>query len=174
VLRLQTRDYPMASRSGRAGRPATNSQDSLDMSQLLPDDNQMDRMELMFVRLSKIITDSFNTCVAKLMSSLEEKLSLRMDVQTSEIFTLNQRLDKLEKKLEELAVANTVLQSQIHDLNQRNQQLQSVVESLEQYTRSDSILLHGLPLPQNQPEDLYRSIPEALNSLIPSVQLTSD
>jgi len=41
--------------------------------------------------------------------------------------------------------------------------------------RSDSVLLHGLPLPQpGQSEDLYTIIPDTLNRLIPMVHFSGE
>jgi hypothetical protein len=166
----------MTGRGNRSGRVGSNSnQDNNDMSLLVaPDDVQLDKTEQMFIRLTKLVTDSFTTCMTKLIASIEDKLNLKMDVQSTELFTVNQRLDQLGRKVEDLTTANLSLKAQLQECTQHNLTLQTVVESLEQYTRSDSVLLHGLPLPQGQPEDLYNSIPQVLNNLIPSAHLTAD
>jgi hypothetical protein len=136
----------------------------------------MDRMELMMSRLAKTITESFNMCLTKLMLSLEEKLNLKVDTQASELFDLHKRIDQLEKKSDDLLNANQAMKLQLQDCLQQNGQLQSSVDALEQYTRSDSLLLHGLSLPQgpNGSEDLYNAIPDTLNNLIPGAQITPD
>ena len=72
----------------------------------------VDRCESMLLRVTKSLSDSFNTCVDKLVNSLEQKMTICMDVQSSEVFELNKRLDTLEKNYKDLLQEHSTLKSQ--------------------------------------------------------------
>src|SRR5437867_12833141 len=78
-----------------------------------------DRLEGILVRVTKAMSDTFSSCVEKLVSSLESKLSLRLDVATGELFTTNQHLDRLEKKHAELQKENDNLKDHVRSMSAR-------------------------------------------------------
>jgi archaellum component FlaC len=179
----------MASRSQRNPRPTSVSGSDLndtrstslsgpdpnDSTALKSDDIVNDRMEAMFMRITKSITESFTLCITKLVTAIEEKINTKIDAQSSEVFNLANKIDQLEKRVDDLMNNNNNLSAQLHSLIRDKQQLQQTVDNLEQYTRADSILIHGMPLPQTGTvEDLYTEIPHVLNNLIPNMHLTPD
>jgi archaellum component FlaC len=160
---------------GRNNRPASTNFEATDITILSTDDPAADRMEAMFTRLTKNMTDSFSSCITQLVTSIEDKLNIKIDVQGSEIFSLTNKVGLLEKRVDELARSNATLTSQLQIVTRDNQQLHQSIDSLEQYTRADSILIHGLPLPQTgSDQNLYTEIPTILNSLIPTIHLTPE
>jgi hypothetical protein len=165
----------MSTRNHASGRPQSTGQpaDVSDTSLGLPDDAP-DRMELLLMRLTKSITDSFNVCISNLVQAFEEKFNVKADAQGNDIFGLSTKISQLEKRVDDLTSANHALSSNVQ-LQQEKQQLAQAVDGLEQHSRADSLLIHGMPLPQlGTTEDLYSDIPRMINSLIPSVQLTPE
>src|SRR5580698_2026691 len=127
-------------------------------------------MEAMFMRLTKSITESFIVCIANLVTAIEDKINVKIDVRGTEIFSQSRRLDKLEKRIDDLVIINNSLTTTIQEQARENQRLKQAVDNLEQYTRADSILIHGLLLPQpGTTENLYTKIPSVLNNLIPNI-----
>jgi hypothetical protein len=110
-----------------------------------------------------------------LVNALDAKLTTKIDAQASELFTVNQKIDSLTKRLSDMSTANRSLTDDIERLSREKADLQLSLETLEQYTRNDSLLIHGVALPPSgaPPENLYHEIPDLLNRLIPAVQLTS-
>jgi hypothetical protein len=135
----------------------------------------MDRMEAMFHRLTRLITESFNTTITKLVSAIDEKTNVKIDVQASEIYALSNKVSSLEKRIDDVTNINTDLLMKLTSLTQENQRLAQAMDNLEQHSRADSLLIHGLPLPSSgATEDLYSLVPSTLNNLIPTVHLTSE
>ena len=110
------------------------------------DDLNYGRIESLLIRVTKSITETFNTCIEKLVSSLDQKLSMKLDIQSAEIFEANKRIDSLEKKLLDLQTENGVLRDSTKALTTRVETLTSSNDDLQQYIRGDKVLLHGLPL----------------------------
>jgi hypothetical protein len=159
----------------RINRSNSTTVDTLDTTVLATDDPAADRMEAMFMRLTKSITESFSSCIAQLVTAIEDKLNVKIDAHGAEIFGLSSKIDLLEKRVGELEKNNTALTTQLQSATLEKQQLQQSIDNLEQYTRADSILIHGLPLPQfGSDENLYTEIPAVLNNLIPTVHLTPE
>jgi hypothetical protein len=160
----------MTSRGGRNSRSQVSSQDNTDLAQ--PDDPYYDRM---FTRLTRTITDSFTQCIDKLIGSREEKMTLKLDCHANDIFQTNQRVDQLVLRTTALEKENADLRRQLVESTNVARQLKLDQESLEQYSRADSSILHGLPLPtQNASEDLFKSVPALLNSHIRDLNLTHE
>jgi len=146
-------------------------------SQLLSvsDDNSIDKMETMFTRLTKLITESFAACIVKLTTIIEEKCDTKINAQAAEIFNLANKSDRLERKIHDLTAINNSLNDKILSITREMNQLITAQDNLKQYTRADSVLLHGFPLPQSgTTENLLTDIPTTLNRLIPNIHLTPE
>jgi hypothetical protein len=151
------------------------SQDNTDSVLLQEDTVSFDRLEVMFTRLTKMVSDSFSTCIAHLVTTTESKMDTKLDAHSSELFALNTRVDHLERRVQDLVTANAATKSALVDSQARELQLRTELEGLEQYTRSDSVLVHGVPLPPSgQAEDLLSTVPTVINSLLPGVNLSPD
>jgi len=125
----------------------------------------------MFLRLTKIMTDSFTSCIAKLTASIEAKF----DSQVAESFALATRVDRIERRLDEMTAVNKSLSDKVLSLTKENEKLTLSLDNIEQYSRADSLLVHGLPLPPpGNAENLYCDIPSVLNRLIPTMRLTPE
>src|SRR2546425_508904 len=132
-----------------------------------------DRLEGILVRVTKAMSDTFISCVEKLVSSLESKLSLRLDVATGELFTTNQHLDRLEKKHTELQKENDNLKDHVRSMSARIESLDAALEELEQHTRNENLLLHGVPVPNDgsKETDLTSTVIDILNRNMPDLAL---
>ena len=165
----------MSKDSKQRNNRSTNVPELTDSQTTYADDTLIDRIEPMFVRLTKLMTDSFNACVVQLVSTIDAKLTQSVEVHSSEIFILNTRIDQLEKKVEELATSNKALACQLQDATKERAMLTQAIDNLEQYSRADSLLIHGISLPPpGGSEDLYTDVPVTLNRLIPSTHLSPD
>lgn len=160
----------------KSARGSSNTQESSDLSQLMStDDLHLEKTEAMFTRLVKIISESFTNCVTKLTSAIESKFETKFEAAAAEIFSLSTKVDRLEKKIEELASSNKSLLEENSVLTQNMKLLTLSFENLDQYSRSDSLLIHGIPTPiQGTVENLLVDIPALLNRLFPSIPLTSE
>ena len=98
----------------------------------------------MLTRITRAITDSFNTCVEKLIGALDQKLSLKLDMQSSEMFDLHKRVDALDDKLQNLHAENVSLRETIKSLNARVDKVGVTHDDIEQYSRSDNLLIFGV------------------------------
>ena len=98
----------------------------------------------MLTRNTRTITDSFNTCVEKLIGALDQKLSLKLDMQSSEMFDLHKRVDTLDDKLQNLHAENVTLRETIKSLNARVDKVGVTHDDIEQYSRSDNLLIFGV------------------------------
>ena len=146
----------------------------MESSQLI-DDSNLDRIESMFTRLTKLMADSFNASVKELVVAIEHKLDVKIEAQGTEIFSLNQRITLLESKLESLTSVNATLTEKLNMLSCEQAVLHSSIDNLDQYSRVDSVLIHGVPTPQSgQSENLYITVPALLNTLLPAVKQTSE
>ena len=136
------------------------------------DDSSMDRTEAMFTRLTRIIVDSFNASMGLLVSSIEGK-HVKFDAQSAELFNLAQKLDALETRVETSATTIKLQAEKIKSLVDENAALRSTIEGIDQYSRVDSVIVHGVPLPpQGQTENLMETLPPLLHRLMPAVTLS--
>ena len=92
------------------------SQDATDTSVLTLDEMPADKIEAMFMRLTKVMTDSFNSCIAQLVDTMKNTTDVKIDAQGSEIFALARRVDALENKLESAIAEKTVATTQLTKL----------------------------------------------------------
>ena len=153
----------------------SSTQESADASMLSDDVVSIDRIEAMFMRLTKVMADSFNASINQLVQTMESNLNLKIESQARELFLLAQKVDSLEKKLDTVQASNSALSTELKTVIDENNSLRSTVENQEQYTRIDNVLVHGVPLPPSgQTENLFEVIPNILNKLLPAVSLTPE
>lgn len=158
----------------KPGRGQASNLECLDSTQLSSGDETLDKSQAMFMRLAKFITDSFTTCMTKL-TTIMEKFEIKVQAQAAETFAIANKVDQLERKVEDLTRSNSTLSEKLHVLTQTNKQLSLAVDNLEQYSRAESLLVHGLPLPaQGNNENLFNEIPLVLNRLIPNIRITPE
>jgi hypothetical protein len=153
-------------------KPTSSSSDSADTH----NDSITDRFESMLLRVTKSLTDSFNSCVEKLIVSLEQKMTLRLDVHAGEVFEANKRVDELDKRCRDLHAENGALRDSIKGLTTRIETLTLSTDDLQQYSRSDNLLLHGIPLPTDgtKEDDLRQVVLGAFNRYLPGMNVTED
>ena len=137
--------------------------------------DMIDRFELMLSRVTKAMTDTFNTCVEKLIQSLDQKMTQRIDFQTNDIFELNKRLDSCEKSIKHLRDENSSLKDQVKSLDSQVAKLQAANDDAEQYTRNENLLIHGVPLPSDnsQEKNLNDVVLSLLTKNFPSATILS-
>lgn len=139
-------------------------------------DDVLDKFELMLTRVTKTLSETFNSCVEKLIVSLDQKLSVKLDVQSNELFEANKRIDALEKKLNNAELDNAALRDSLKGLNARIDSANSVNDDLEQYMRGDNLLLHGVPLPADGSKegDVSQLVVDVLNTNLSGVSLKKE
>jgi hypothetical protein len=125
------------------------------------------------MKVTKSVTDSFNLCIEKVVTTIEEKMSLRLDVMARDIFLINQKMDVLEKQNRDLQLENESLKSSMRLINTRITTVGEAVEEQDQYSRNDNILLHGVPLPADGSKelDLTKTVIDVLKRNMPDVLL---
>lgn len=136
-------------------------------------DDPFDRFESLLTKITLTMQESFNKCFDKLISSLEEKLTLKIDVQASEMFVASQKTSALETKVAELQKENNNLRDSVKLLTTRLDKMQASMDDTEQYSRIDNLLIHGIPLPSDNAKegDLSAQVVETLNKLIPGLHI---
>jgi hypothetical protein len=166
--------------SGRSQRsnnkPGGNEgSDNSAISTSLLDDPSMDRLEVILTKVVRSMVESFNSSILQLSKMFEDKLQNKLDFQTSELFTLNTEIDVLTRTVEALKTENTDLRLELSRQAVGVKESRNASEELEQYTKNQNLLIHGVPLPANgQNEDLYQLIPNLLNSNMPGQSLSPE
>jgi len=56
-----------------------------------------------------VITDSFSSCIAKLTATMDSKFEVKFDSLAFENFALSSKVERLERKVDELSNSNTAL-----------------------------------------------------------------
>ena len=99
-------------------------------------------LEIMFTRVIGELTKSFEAGIARIVQAIDQKLSLRLDVQVRNIHDLNVRLDKAEQYIADIRAENVALRTELKTLYGKQDKQQADLDELEQYTRSDNIIIH--------------------------------
>ena len=141
----------------------------------------------MLLRVTKSITESFNRCIEKVIVALDEKLTTKIDAQNSELFNTNKRIDSLEKQLSDMQAVNADLRDSLKVVLSRQDASVASVDDLEQYSRSDNLIICDIPLPTDGSRESdvrqlvvdvmsFRRTPSAspIASLLPSNQRLQD
>ena len=110
-------------------------------------DTDIEKFESMLLRVTKSITDSFNHCIDKLIGSLDQKLTTKIDYQNTELFNANKRIDVLEKQITDCQKENSNLRDSVKSLLVRFDTLTTALDDMDQYSRSDNLIVYGIPLP---------------------------
>ena len=76
-------------------------------------------LQSLLAGITAAFTGVFNTCVEKLIDSMDKKLSTRLDIQEVQDFDLNKKIDKLEKLNHDLMLENKELQDSVKHLTTR-------------------------------------------------------
>ena len=148
-----------------------------DISSVADDDGAtltIDRFESMLSRVTAAMADSFNRCIEKLIVSLDQKLSQRLDVQSGEIFQLSKRLDSMDKRNSDLLHENTLLKETVKQLTLQVEKSVDAADELEQHSRNDNLLLHGVALPADgsREGELGEFVVGLLNRHFPDANIT--
>ena len=133
----------------------------------------LDKFEVMMTRMLKAMTDSFNQCVSQISRAVEEKINVKLDVHVREQFVLHERINVLEKRCGELQSDNLVLRNELKKQQVCLDKVSTACEDLEQYSRLENVLIHGVPVPQDGTlGHLYTAVPDVLNRFISGLNLT--
>jgi hypothetical protein len=126
--------------------------------------------------LSASFASTFNSCVEKLIQSLDIKFETKIEVQTTEIFNLNKRIDDLEKRCSAMDLENRALRDSLKSVYTRVESNLSQMDDLEQHSRSDNILIHGIPLPTDgsRETNLKQAVVDKINDAMNGTYLVSD
>jgi len=138
-----------------------------------PPDNDLDKFESMLVRITKAVTDSFNNCIEKVIGALDQKFTTKIEYQNTELFNVNTRVDALEKQITEYQKENLSLKDTIKVLVSRIDTLSTAQDDLDQYSRSDNLLVYGVPQPTDgsKEADVRQIVVDVLSQSMPNVGL---
>jgi len=108
-------------------------------------------LQVLVSAIATSFTAAFNTCVDRIISAIEDKLTTKIDVQAVTVFDLNKRCERIEK-------LNSDMAAEIADLRDTNRSLVSklelqaqAIDDLEQYSKCSNLLIHGIPVQSNTP-----------------------
>lgn len=122
-------------------------------------------MVTLLTSITASFTASFNLCVDRIIDSIEKKLTTRMDIQATEHFDLNKKVERIEKVNQDLAAENANLKDSIKNLTSRLDNICQNVDDLDQYSRNVNLLVHGVPSSNDPAEsDLTDRLVGYLNS----------
>ena len=109
------------------------------------------------ITVSNILTEN------KRLSSDMSELKSTVTKQNTEITNLKTSLAKPEKKLDEAEKGMTTLRNRLNDQQEDIYELYELQDRLEQYTRKNSLEIHGVPASAYEsPEEVVMKIAEAL------------
>jgi len=101
-------------------------------------------MQVFLTSITAAFTQSFNVCIDKIVDAIEKRLDQKIDSQASEIFSLNKRLERVEKANKDLLTENTNLKDSINQVSNKADLLAHNIDDLEQYSKGTNILVHGI------------------------------
>jgi len=130
-------------------------------------------VEAIFGRLLAAFTTTFTACMDRTTTAIDEKLSVRLDVNGKDILDINHRLDLVEKANRELVAENFNLKASIKELHASVLKLNNSLDEMNQYSRSDNILIHGVPYSSDgsQETDIGGVVVTTLNNNIMGINL---
>ena len=106
------------------------------------------------------------SAISKLVSAIDKKLSVQLEVHSSEIFGLAKRLDKLEKQNSELVDDNKALRDTVKAMSQQMEKLESKIDDVGQDSRSTSLLVQGVRDVGSTNQDTKTKVISLLNEKI--------
>jgi hypothetical protein len=101
--------------------------------------------EAFILRITKTISASFEKCVERLITDMDQRISRRIDANEVSIFDVKNRIDQIDLKCKKLTEENSELKAQVANLKIKNDQLELSLDELDQYSRSKNVLVHGIP-----------------------------
>ena len=109
-------------------------------------------------------------------TALDQKLTAKIDFQNNELFNVNKRMDTADKQVADLVRENSALKDSVKSLLSRLEALTVSLEELEQYTRSDNLMVFGVPLPidGSKEGDLTQVVVDTLNRNLGNVQINKE
>ena len=115
-------------------------------------DSEQPHNERFIERMIKAFSVSFELCVDRLITSLEHRLSQRLDIHETSLFDVNKRIDGLDKQCRKLEQENAGLHDSLAVLTTKCGKLEIVCDDLEQRSRSCNLLLHGRSVEDDEME----------------------
>lgn len=124
------------------------------------------------LKLTTALTNSFNMSIDRLVNSITSQFNRRVDVLETSIFDANTRIDGLENEIKKLKSENTNLHDELAVANAKVRSLTENYDTLEQYSRSDNLLIHGVPYLSEANEKLLdKTVIDMLNTNLPNLNL---
>ncbi len=109
--------------------------------------------KLSFVSEANEMGDSIKKELEKLFKEINEiKVEIKNTVKSSKE-ELKKEINVLQKQIAELTVDKEMKAKEIVELREENTKLNIRIEELENYSRRDNIVIHGLPEEQNEGEE---------------------
>ena len=115
-------------------------------------------------RLTKSFTDSFNSCVEKLILSMEQRFTHRSDVLEAQLHDANKRIDKLESACQKLESENTKLHDVLATVRAKNDKLEVALDDVDQYSRNSNLIIHGVRHENNFDDNIPQNVTAILNT----------
>ena len=103
-------------------------------------------LSTLITKLTEAFTLSFNSCVDRLITAMDQKINYRLDVHETESFDINKKIEKLEKENRALSAENITLKDSVTILSGKIDQLAKSCDDLDQYSRGSNMLIHGIPV----------------------------
>jgi hypothetical protein len=151
---------------------ASTSRDSVTQSNASMSDSMIDKMDAMLSRVTTALITSFNASIQQLVTAFTNNVQLKIDFQANEIFNLNARIDSVVKQNETLLKENASLSTSAKLLENKLASLAQSVDDNDQHARLENLIIHGVPsATDGATENLYDTLPQLLNSLIPEAHL---
>jgi hypothetical protein len=151
---------------------ASASRDSVIQSNASMSDSMIDKMDVMLSRVTTALITSFNTSIQQLVTAFTNNVQLKIDFQANEMFNLNARMDSVAKQNETLLKENASLSISVKLLENKLASLAQSVDDNDQHARLENLIIHGVPSATGgATENLYDTLPQLLNSLIPEAHL---
>lgn len=107
-------------------------------------DSDFDRMEALMNKLVDTFSSMFQSCI----SQMDQKVLVRLDTSSAEIFDMAKKIDKAERQIDELRTENRELKSAVanltNELSKKVEQMDVHADDVEQTMRSSNLMVYGL------------------------------
>lgn len=135
------------------------------------DDKHALTLDEAVIKIITSFTATFSSCLEKFTTAIDGKLTMRLETQSVEIFNLCDRIDKLEKRNDKLASENSSLRDAVKGLSSQVAKLESHLDDLDQATRSDTLLIHGVHNPGTNEAEVTAKVVSVINTNISVAKL---
>ena len=116
------------------------------------------------------MVDKFESCLARLVGTFEEKLKDRFDYVSSEVVDTNIRIDRLEKELKEREKERDDVKSEFVALKKQFTLLEDRLEEQEQYVRRENLIFYGID--ETTDENTTQKVIDICHRHFPTVNLS--